>query len=56
MITYFIRLYNEKSGKETIRKAKGQSRLNALLYLCEKIRHPENYTVLKISSDINAVV
>ena len=45
-----FQLYNDKTGKEITRKSKGETRLQALIFLIGKIRHPENYTVLDATS------
>lgn len=48
--TFKFSLQNIKTGKILTRKAKGESRMIALAYLTEKIKHPENYVLTNATS------
>ena len=50
--TFRFTLENVKSRKIIKRKAKGETRMVALTYLLEKIKHPENYSLLDVTSAI----
>jgi len=43
-------LKNIKTGKILNRTAKGETRMIALAYLIEKIKHPENYVLADATS------
>lgn len=48
--TFRFSLQNIKNGKILKRKAKGETRMIALAYLIEKIKHPENYVLADATS------
>jgi len=48
--TFTLTLYNARSKKTTEKKVKGETRMMALAYLLEKTKHPENYTLLDVTS------
>jgi len=48
--TFRFKLYNDKTGKTINRKSIGQTRMIALAYLIERIKRPENYTLLDATS------
>lgn len=48
--TFQFSLENIKSGKIIKRKAQGETRMIALAFLIEKIKHPENYILADATS------
>jgi len=47
---FYFKLFNNRKDKTVILKQKGETRGVALGYLIERLKNPQNYIVLDVSS------